>query len=151
MENLIENIVVNVITTSGILTLMYFIVKEKIKAHITYSIKLQYDRLLEDYKNTLIQKQKATLVGELVAEWISFPEDRKRLNQLTLEAFMWLPKETTKKLSLLLSNSQDAANVRDIIEDVREIILGEEERIEASSIIIFPVDKKEKRDKKEWQ
>ncbi len=148
MENFLEYIVVNVLTTSGILTLVYFIVKEKIKAHITYSIKLQYDRLLEDYKNTLIQKQKAALVGELVAEWISFPKDRKRLNQLTLEAFMWLPKETANKLSALLSLSQDAPNVKDIVEDVREIILGEDEKIEPGSIIIFPAKEETKEDKK---
>jgi len=149
MENLLEYIFVNVLTTSGILTLIYFLVKEKIKAHITYSIKLEYDRLLEDYKNSLVQKQKAALVGELVAEWISFPEDRKRLNQLTLEAFMWLPKETANKLSALLSHSQYAPNVKDIVEDVREIILGENERIEPGSIIIFPPKEEKKEIKKE--
>jgi len=145
MEKILEYVLANVLTTSGILTIVYFIVKERIKAHISYSIKLQYDRLLEDYKNTLIQKQKAALVGELVAEWISFPKDRKRLNQLTLEAFMWLPKETSNKLSALLSHSQDAPNVKIIVEDVREIILGENEKIDPGSIIIFPPKEEEKK------
>ena len=144
--DLLEYIVVNVLTTGSILTLVYFIIKEKIKAHITYSIKLQYDRLLEDYKNSLIQKQKAVLVGELLAEWISHPKDKKKLNQLTLEAFMWLPKRTSNKLSALLSHSPNAPNVRDIIEEVRGLILGEDERIEPGSIIIFPVKKEEKKE-----
>lgn len=134
MDNIIKYILINVLTTGSILTLIYFIFKEKIKAHI----KLHYDKLLEDYKATMIQKQKAALIGGLVAEWISFPRNRKKLNQLTLEAFMWLPKETANKLSSLLSHSQDAPEVREIVEEVREIILGENERIEPGKIIIFP-------------
>lgn len=130
------------ITTGGILALCYFVFKESVKAFIAHSIKLQYDKLLEDYKLSLIQKQKAVLIGELLAEWMSHPEDRKKLNQLTFEAFMWLPKETAIKLSSLLSLSQDAPEVRTIIGEVRTIILGENEKIDSNVIIIFPPKEK---------
>lgn len=142
MEKIAEYIVINILTSGGFLTLIYFIAKEGIKKHIEFSIKHQYDKMLEDYKTLQIQRQKAALVAELIAEWISFPEDRKRLNQLTLEAFMWLPKATASKLSQLLTLAQGAPNVRDIVEEVREIILGEDEKIDPQSIILFPPEEK---------
>lgn len=142
MGNIVEYIIATVITTGSILAFCYFVFKESVKAFVTHSIKLQYDKLLEDYKLSLIQKQKAVLIGELLAEWMSYPEDRKKLNQLTFEAFMWLPKETAIKLSSLLSLSQDAPEVRTIIGEVRAIILGENEKIDSNVIIIFPPKEK---------
>jgi len=140
MKEIAEYIVVNLLTSGGLLTLVYFIVREKIKAHIQFSIKLQYDKLLEDYKTSQIQRQKAALV----AEWIAFPEDRKRLNQLTLEAFMWLPKDTSAKLSQMLTLVPGSPNVREIVEEVREIIIGKDEKIDPNSIILFPSKDKSK-------
>ena len=55
-----------------------------------------------------------------------------------MEAFIWLPRETAIKLSGLLSHSQDAPNAREVIAEIREIILGEDEKIDPNIIIIFP-------------
>jgi hypothetical protein len=127
------NIVGIIISNAAITSLILFIFKESIKA----KIKHQYDLVIENYKNDLIKKQKAALVAELIAEWLSYPENFKKLNQLTLEAFMWLPHETALDLSKLLSADKDSPQLRDIIEHVREIILGPEEKIDSNSIILF--------------
>jgi hypothetical protein len=143
MGQLVEFIIANVLTTSIIIAAISFFLKEKLKAYIQSSTKINYDKVLEEFKYSQIQRQKAILVAELIAEWISHPEDRKRLNQLTLEAFIWLPKDTANRLSDLLSHKPGSGSVRDVIAEVRAIILGKQESIDANDIILFlPIDKK---------
>ena len=137
MKDIAEYILFNFLTSGGLVAMLYLIAKEKIKAQIQFSVKFQFDKLLADYKNAQIQRQKAALVAELIAEWISLPEDKKKLNQLTLEAFIWLPKDTSTKLSQILTLTHEAPSVRDIVEEVREIILGTDEKIDPNSIILF--------------
>lgn len=127
---------------SGIAGILIFVFREQFKAFIQLSTKYLFDTKLEDYKTKELKRQKAILIADLISEWISFPENRKKLNQLTLEAFIWLPKDTAIKLSGLLSHSQDAPNVREIIAEVRNLILGEDETIDPNTIIIFPPKEK---------
>src|SRR5690606_21975815 len=118
--------------------------KERIRSFIQYSVKHSFDKKLEDYKTAEIKRQKAVLIADLISEWLSFPKDRTKLNRLTLEAFIWLPKETATKLSELLSHSQNAPNVREIIADVRKLLMEENEEIDHNLIIIFPPKESEK-------
>lgn len=136
--NFIIKTILQGIILTGVTGVLIFIFHEQFKAFIQFSTKYVFDTKLEDYKSKEIKRQKAILIADLISEWISFPENRKRLNQLTLEAFIWLPKDTAIKLSGLLSYSQDAPNVREIIAEVRNLILGEDEAIDTNSIIIFP-------------
>jgi hypothetical protein len=133
----VTQFIITLVTSGAFTTLLYFLISEKIKAQIQYSTKITYDRLVEDYKYDQLQRQKAALVAELLAEWTSKPDDLKRLNQLTFEAFVWLPKETALRLSDLLSHEQGASSIRDILAEVRTILLGVDETIPASSIIFF--------------
>ena len=129
--------------TSVILAGIVFLFRQKIVSYIQYSTKLHFDKKLEDYKDEELKRQKATLIAELISEWISFPEDTKRLNQLTLEAFIWLPKETANKLSQRLVNREDAPDVRELVSDVRELIVGKDQKINTNNIIIFPPKRKQ--------
>jgi hypothetical protein len=122
---------------TAFLAIFIFLFKEKFKALIQYSIKHLFDMKLEDYKSRELKRQKAILIADLLAEWISKPEDYRKLNQLTLEAFIWLPKETAIRLSDLLAHKPGAPNVREVIAEVREIIMGEEEKIDFTHVIIF--------------
>lgn len=79
--------------TSIVLLTMIFLLREKIKAYLQYSTKYKYDKSLENYKSQELKRQKAALIAELISEWISSPEDRKKLNQLTLEAFICQKKQ----------------------------------------------------------
>lgn len=133
----VTQFIITLVTSGAFTTLLYFLISEKIKAQIQYSTKVNYDRLIEDYKYGQLQRQKAALVAELLAEWTSYPEDFKKLNQLTFEAFIWLPKETALKLSDLLSHQEGANSVKDVLTEVRTILLGVDEAIPASSIIFF--------------
>jgi hypothetical protein len=145
MNIIIREIFVAAIASSAVASLFVFIYKESLKSLIQNAIKHEFDQKLEDYKSKEIKRQKAILIADLISEWVSFPENRKRLNQLTFEAFIWLPKETAMKLSKLLSIAADAPNVRDVVADVRELILGTDEKIDSKVIIVFP--NKETKDK----
>jgi len=106
---------------------------------VTYFV----NKKLEDYKTKEVKRQKAILIAELLSEWISRPEDRKKLNQLTFEAFIWLPKDIALKLSQCLSCAEDAPSTKELVADARKIILGNEEAIDANKIIHFPQKKNE--------
>ncbi|MFZ2863769.1 MAG: hypothetical protein WA440_03380 [Ignavibacteriaceae bacterium] len=114
-----------------------FISKNWITSKINNSLKHHYDKLTEDYKRDQLIKQKSELIGDLLSEWISHPEDQKKLNQLTFEAFLWLPKEIANDLSDTLSHKNNAKSIREIISAVRIHLLGEENRIEDHKVIVF--------------
>jgi len=119
-----------------------FILKSFIEAVVIGSIfvgfiKLVFKKKLENYKNNEIKKQKAVLIADLLSEWISDPEDRKNLNKLTLEAFIWLPKDIAEKLSLLLSHDRNSPQIREIVAEVRKLILDKKEAIDPNIIILF--------------
>ena len=83
-------------------------------------------------------RQKAILIAELIAEWDSKPKDKKRLNQLTYEAFIWLPKNLAEMLSKILSWDKNSPTSRKFIAEVRKEIQGEREMIDENIIIYFP-------------
>ena len=66
-------------------------------------VKLVSAKVLKDYQASLnfsaTKREKAALVAELLAEWVSFPEDKRKLNQLLWEATLWLPEKEAKELN----------------------------------------------------
>jgi hypothetical protein len=121
-----------------------FLSKNWITSKINNSLKHQYDKLTEDYKRDQLIKQKSELIGDLLSEWISQPDDQKKLNQLTFEAFLWLPKEIANDLSDTLSHKDNAKSIREIISAVRIHLLGEENKIENEKVIVFTQQSKSK-------
>ena len=57
-----------------------------VKASIEGAVKHQWDRDLEEVKYEMRRREQAAMIAELLAEWDSQSSDRKRLNQLVLEA-----------------------------------------------------------------
>jgi hypothetical protein len=126
-----------------------FVIKSIIEAVIISGIivgfiKLLFEKNIEKYKNNEIIKQKAVLIADLLSEWISkpIPENSKKLNQLTLEAFIWLPKDIATKLSQLLSNQNNAPQLREIVAEVRKLMLNKNESIDPNIIILFDTETK---------
>lgn len=107
------------------------------KLWIDNKIKLEFNKKLALFNNDLLIKQRSELIAELVSEWISFPDDTKKLNELTFQAFLWLPKNIALDLSNTLSHKADAKNIKDIISDVRVHLLGENERVSPNEIVDF--------------
>lgn len=122
------------ILTSGIAS-GAFILWSKFK--LQYSIKHEYDKNIEKYKNELESRKKAELIAELLSEWLSFPDTQVKLNKLTFEAFLWLPDEIAKDLSNLLAHKENAPEVRDILLKIRKYLLNDNTNLESKEIIIF--------------
>lgn len=107
------------------------------KVRLQYSIKHEYDKNIEKYKNELESRKKAELIAELLSEWLSFPDTQVKLNKLTFEAFLWLPDDIAKDLSNLLAHTKDAPETRDILLKIRKYLLNNNTSIESKEIIIF--------------
>lgn len=126
--------ILSVIISSGIIAL---IIKKFIKTKIEQSIKHAYDKKLEEFKQEQLIRYKAEVVAELIAEWLDNPEDIKRLNQLSFEAFLWLPDDICNELSKLLSHKDDAKPYREVLLSTRKLLL-KETMLEDWKIINFP-------------
>ncbi|MBK1681721.1 hypothetical protein [Rhodocyclus tenuis] len=118
-------------TLGGIFAL--FVLKNWLTARINNSIKSEYDRQLELYKRELDRKQKIDLVAELLAEWIKHPygepipkDQRTKLNKLSFQASLWLPKELAVELNKTLQHRPDSKSIFDILLFARNQLLGDE-------------------------
>lgn len=113
-----------------------FISKKWIEARIQHSIKHEYDLKIERLREAALTKAKAELVAELFAEWLSYPDDQRRLNQLTLEAFLWMPEDILHDLSNLLAKKPGAPSIRELVIRVRSHLLGAS-TLPAHEVILF--------------
>jgi hypothetical protein len=100
-------------------------------------LKAHFDRQLELFRFEQLRRERAAMIAELFAEWVSKPTDSKRLNQLTWEASLWLPADIVLELSKRLSNATDAKDMKEIIVAVRRHLIGETDAVEAQHIIHF--------------
>ncbi|MGN2614743.1 hypothetical protein [Aliivibrio fischeri] len=111
-----------------------------LQSRIRYSIKNEYDQKLEQLKvdlNFSIKKrEEAALVAELLAEWVSKPEDLKTLNKLLWEASLWLPDQETLELNNLLAHEGNITTKQMIIK-IRKIIQNGETSVTAADLTSF--------------
>lgn len=89
------------------------------------SIKHNYNKQLEEFKQEQLIRYKSEVVAELIAEWLDRPEDNKRLNQLTFQAFLWLPDDICDDLSEILTHKTKDKTFRNIIQKTRLYLLKE--------------------------
>ncbi|MFX4252025.1 hypothetical protein ACOL21_04170 [Aliarcobacter butzleri] len=134
--SLIESIFYNILSifiSSGIIA---FIIKNFIKTKIEQSIKHAYDKKLEEFKQEQLIRYKAEVVAELFAEWLDRPEDNKRLNQLTFQAFLWLPDDICNDLNEVLTHTTNDKTFRNIIHKTRKHLL-KETNLDALKVVNF--------------
>jgi hypothetical protein len=126
-----------VITTTFFLGILAFLTKTWIEKRIEFSIQHEYDRKLSKFEKDLDVRLRAELVADLMAEWIKKDLDYHRLNQLSFQAFLWLPSQLARDLSSTLSHKPGADDLRSIIQKVRKHLLGEADDIESHHVIVF--------------
>jgi len=131
-----------------VLVVGFFIGKTWLKNTVQYAVKHDYDVMLasiqdaytkanEDQKRHHEIRMKSALIAELMAEWMSNPQDMKKLRQLTNEAFLWLPADLATELSLVLSHSENAIDQREFFSRVRKHLLGSDDALEPYKFITF--------------
>jgi hypothetical protein len=87
--------------------------------------KHKLQKKIEEEKNRQLIRFKAELIAELLAVWVSKPEDLTRLNQLSYQAFLWLPDDIALDLSNLLAHAENAKSVPALVAAVRKHLLGQ--------------------------
>jgi len=92
------------------------------------------------------KREQASIVASLFAEWIDYPEDTKKLNQLAWEATLWLPDKLAGEVNERLLNSSEALNIKQILVDVKKHIHGRKSTLDPTRIAHFP--KKDSRNEK---
>lgn len=116
-----------------VIALFVYVAQTIFKAFVESSIKK---------KNEI--RLKAILIAEFMAEWVSHPQDRKRLRQLTGEVFLWLPSDLAKELSDILAHKEGAIGTREIMSRVRKHIHGPSDDFAAHQFIDFKLTDYEK-------
>jgi hypothetical protein len=109
-----------------------------VKASIEGAVKHQWDRDLEEFKYEMRRREQAAMIAELLAEWDNRSSDRKRLNQLVLEANLWLPESIARELNRVLSYHADAKSSKELVIDIRRLLQGEKDSLLANEIVYFP-------------
>ncbi|MDD4381791.1 MAG: hypothetical protein PHE21_00385 [Candidatus Dojkabacteria bacterium] len=131
-----------------VISLLQFLFILWIKAELESSVRNQYDKNLEDYKNLYLRKEQSSKIAELFATWITKKEGEdkndkyiryKSLNQLSFELTLWIPDEKLlKEVMERLSNKPNAKEVKEILMSCREMIQDKENSlIKAQDIVHF--------------
>ncbi|MFB5745082.1 hypothetical protein ACE38U_09345 [Cedecea sp. S5-13] len=119
-----------------IVALIIYIVQTVFKIWVEQSIKKKYE-----------VRSKAVLVADLMAEWVSKPEDLRKLRQLTNEAFLWLPSDLATELSKVLAHKKDALSYRELMNRVRKLLLGCCDTFESNRFITYDLTEYENAEK----
>jgi hypothetical protein len=93
---------------------------------------------MEIIRQDTVVRNRAALVADLIAEWLSHPKDTTKLNRLTFEAFLYLPQGIAEDLGKCLALRADAPDVRTLIGEVRKHLLGADDEFDPQQINIFP-------------
>lgn len=109
----------------------------------------RYAKKLADYEAAITQRNakqdeereirhRTALIAELLSIWITTDgTDRQRLNELSFQAFLWLPEDIAKDLSNTLAHKVGAPSVRDLLVRVRKHLIGEHDQLPANDVIVF--------------
>ncbi|HDL6742447.1 TPA: hypothetical protein ACSRD7_003271 [Yersinia enterocolitica] len=115
-------------------------VKGWVEGDIGEYFKIREEKREQDYEVRI----KAALIAELFAEWTSLNADRKRLRQLTFEAFLWLPGPLAVELSKILSHKDDAKDIQAYVIEVRKFLLGSDDALTRKNVITFGLSNEER-------
>ncbi len=107
-----------------------------IKSRLESSIKHEYDRKLEAFKEERELRHKAATVAEFLAEWTHERKDTKRLNQLLWELTLYLPSKHVKELKLCIQGSPDLTS-SDLLVSIRSYLLNDQDKIDANDVTFF--------------
>lgn len=124
-----------------------------IEARLAKSIQHEYNKRLEDYKFSQMQRQKAEIVARLFAKWIKYRGSEEtlldkgdlinyyeELNQMSLELSLWIP-----DVALLddimgrFVGQENAKDIRNLIGQIRKLILNNtNDSFNSQNIALWP-------------
>jgi len=120
-------------------TLVQFLLATWIRSRIENSVKHEYDKNLENYKSSELQRQKAAMVAQLFAKWIKYGKDSEyklngeqlldryeELNKMSMEISLWIKDERLLEEIMKAFHWDDGAqDIRSLTGEVRKLILND--------------------------
>lgn len=148
------HIIASLISIAALLMFAVWLLKQWIGARIDKSIQHEYDKKLEDYKNSRIRREKAELVAKLFSQWIRYRGREKTilnkedlmdyyetLNRMSLELALWIDDvEVLNDVMKRLTNRDNPKSIYEIIGQVRHLIQEGEDDFDPHNIVLWPVD-----------
>jgi hypothetical protein len=127
------------LSTTLFVAALSMLLKTWVGKRIESSIQHEYDKRLSSFEHNREVRLRAELVADLMAEWINAADTPNyyRLNQLSFQAFLWLPSSLARELSNTLAHKPKADDVREIILKVRRHLLDQTDDLEAEYVIRF--------------
>lgn len=129
------------LSSTILLAVAAFLSKTWMEKRIEFSIAHEYEKKIQSAENEHELRMKAALVAELLAVWMLNAnvnaELATRLNQLSFEAFLWLPESIARDLSDTLAHVAGADDVKTILIKVRKHLLGADDKLTAYEVISF--------------
>jgi len=127
------------LTTTLLIAVLGFLSKTWIEKRIASSIQHEYDKKLSNFEHDREVRLRAELVADLMAEWLKDSDhvDYFRLNQLSFQAFLWLPPGLARDLSNTLAHKPGSDDIRAIVQKVRKHLLGEKDDLESQHVVVF--------------
>lgn len=124
-----------------------------IKSRLEKSIEHEYNKKLEEFKFSISVRAQAAEAAKLFAKYIKYNaredevlnEDKRRdhfeeLNKLNWELAIWIPKEEIVKKINEVFLRKPGADIKQIIIEIREVILGEKCKVlKAGDLVHFTV------------
>ncbi|AMW78632.1 hypothetical protein AMD27_06870 [Acinetobacter sp. TGL-Y2] len=96
--------------SSALVLFVLWLKREWFVVRLTKSIEHEYAIKFEEYKYRTEVRKKAEMVARLLTHWITYPnpdlEQRKELNLLSFECYLWLPDGIAKDLADLLARER---------------------------------------------
>jgi hypothetical protein len=138
-----------IVSLNGILTAL---VSWWIKIRLEHSIKHEYEKRLEDYKFEFRKREQAAKVAELFSLLYSdlpqTPDDPQTevmnasnyhatINRIAWELSLWLPAGIVRGLSSSLSNAPGGKDPKQILIEIRKVLLGKNDDLKAEEIVHF--------------
>ncbi len=150
-----EQILLGVLSLVGLSALIQWLLAIWIKARLEKSIQHEYDKKLEDYRFSQLQRQKAEVIAKLFARWIKyFGKEQdfldknelidyyEELNQMSLELSLWIPDEKILNdiMARLFQGSEpgNAKTIRTLVGQIRKMILNNKnDSFDSEKIILW--------------
>ena len=145
-----DQVFVGIISLASLLGIIQFLLANWIKARLEKSIQHEYDKKLEDYRFSILQREQAAKIATFFARWAKYSAREKtilnkkelhdyyeELTRMSYELSLWIPDENlVKKIMSRLELKKGAPEVKTLLIEIREHILGKKtETLKAGEII----------------
>ena len=141
-ENAMELLGIFVTGESIIILIVLFVVRIYLKASIEQSVKLIYDKKLEEIKFEIKKREQSALVANMFSKWIFLKDDsdkNRELNQLSFEMSLWLPDNIAIEVNKRLKNKKDSKTVMELIIECRKLLNDGETELKPEEITFFGI------------